>query len=92
MERPEDFVIGQGGYYKTMFVVSAEGNLWRRRNDPVDAGDFACHGAVVNPTDERITELLHRLRKARPERGRQSYATVKQTREILAAFNAEVAE
>ena len=24
-----------------------------------------------------------------PERGRQSYATVKQTREILAAFNAE---
>ena len=92
MKRPEDFVISQGGYYKSMFVVSAEGNLWRRRNDPVDAGDFACHGAVVNPTDERIAELLRRLRNARPERGRQSYATVKQTRDILMAFNAEDAE
>ena len=91
MERPEDFVLSQGGYYKSMFVVSAEGNLWRRRNDPVDAGDFAPYGAVVNPTDERIAELLRRLRNARPERGR-SYATVKQTREILAAFNAEVTE
>ncbi len=50
------------------------------------------HGEVVNPTDERIAELLRRLRKAKPERGRQSYATVKQTRDILAAFNAEVTE
>lgn len=30
MERPSDFVLGQGGYGATMFVVSAEGNLWRR--------------------------------------------------------------
>lgn len=93
MERPKDFVLRQGGYFKTMFVVSAEGNLWRRRNDPVDAGDFACHGAVVNPTEERITELLRRLRNARPERGqRKAFATVKQTREILKEFNDEVTE
>lgn len=90
MKRPEDFVFSQGGYSETMFVVSADGNLWRRRNDPVDAGDFACHGEVVNPTDERVAELLRRLRNARPERGKRSFATIKQTKEILAAFNAEV--
>lgn len=92
MERPKDTILRLGGYSKTMFVVSAEGNLWRRRNAPVDAGDFACHGAVVNPTDERIAELLRRLRNARPEMEKRSFATVKQTREILAAFNAEVTE
>lgn len=90
MSRPDDFVLGQGGYCETMFVVSAEGKLWRRRNDPVDRGDFACYGEVVNPTEERITELLRRLRNARPERGRRSFATTKQTTQILAAFNAEV--
>lgn len=92
MNRPTDFVLRQGGYCETMFVVSAEGNLWRRRNAPADAGDFACHGAVVNPTEERIAELLRRLRNARPERGKRSFATVKQTQEILAAFNAEAGE
>lgn len=92
MNRPTDFVLRQGGYCETMFVVSAEGNLWRRRNAPADAGDFACHGEVVNPTDERIAELLRRLRNARPERGKRSFATVKQTQEILADFNAEVTE
>ena len=92
MERPSEFILKQGGYCETMFVVSAEGNLWRRRNAPADAGDFACHGAVVNPTDDRIAELLRRLRNARPEMGKRSFATVKQTQEILAAFNAEVTE
>lgn len=92
MERPKDTILRLGGYSKTMFVISAEGNLWRRRNAPADAGDFACHGKVVDPTDERISELLRRLRSARPEMGKRSFATVKQTREILAAFNAEVTE
>ena len=84
-----DFIVSQGGYIETMFVVTAEGNLWRRKNDPSDPGAFGCYGAVNNPTPERCKELLQRLRNARPDRpNHRTFATVKQTREILEKFNA----
>lgn len=83
-----DFIVSQGGYTETMFVITTEGNLWRRKNAPSDPGVFACYGAVNNPTPERCKELLHRLRNARPGRpNHRTFATVKQTREILDKFN-----
>ena len=80
-----DFIISQGGYSETMFVISKEGKLWRRKNDSFDC--YACYGEVVNATPERREKLLALLRKARPERGIRSFATTKQTAEILKKFN-----
>lgn len=88
MKRPTDFELSQGCYSSTMFVISQEGKLWRRRNDPCDPGDFACHGEVKNPTEERCKKLLDLLRNARPERPpKRRFANIKQTREILQQFN-----
>ena len=89
-----DYAISHGVYTDTMFVISAEGNLYRRK--PGSANEYAKVGALTNPTDERRAALLEALRNANPDREfqqitgdirRAHYANYKQACTILNKFN-----
>lgn len=88
----KDFEIQQGawsGKRAPMFQVSNEGGVYRRRNGGI-LHDFGCYGRLAVNTEETRAEMLRRLRKAHPERGARSYATVKETPAIIKAYNAEL--
>ena len=82
----------KNGFGKTMFIVSAEGNVWRRK--PASP-DYALVGALINPTDERKAAVLEALRNANPDRNyaqitggvrKAHYANFKQAQEIVRGF------
>ena len=86
-----DYAIRMGAYSKTMFVISSEGNVYRRKPDCID--EYAKVGALENATTERREELLNALRNANPERvmlatgKKKTYANYKQAKQILDNFN-----
>ena len=89
-----DYAINHGVYTDTMFVISAEGNLYRRK--PGSANEYAQVGSLTNPTDERRAALLEAVRTANPDRMQQQitggtrnakYANYKQARAILDELN-----
>lgn len=82
----------KNGFAKNMFVVTAEGNVYRRK--PA-SNDYAFCGALANPTEERKAAVLEALRNANPERIAQQitggvrkaqYANFKQAQEIVERF------
>lgn len=82
----------KNGFGETMFIVSAEGNVYRRK--PASS-DYALCGALENPTEERKAAVLEALRNANPDRVYQQitggvaakkYANYKQAQEIVKNF------
>ena len=86
-----DFAINRGIYSETMFVISSEGNVYRRK--PACVNEYAKVGALENATAERREELLNALRNANPDRvmlatgQKKTYANYKQAKQILESFN-----
>ena len=89
-----DSEIRNGLYSETMFVISAEGTLYRRK--PGCASEYAKIGTLNNASAERREALLAALRNANSERiqpqitggvHKATYANYKQARVILDEFN-----
>ena len=89
-----DNEIRDGLYSATMFVISAEGTLYRRK--PSRVSEYAKVGTLNNASAERREALLAALRNANPERiqpqitggvRKATYANYKQARTILDNFN-----
>lgn len=90
-----DAEMKQGGGFGDIFIITAEGGVWRRRPDPIDAGDYGCYGHI-NPaidTPELRAAMLGELRTARKgnAHSKSSAANVKQTRAIVKRYNGEEA-
>lgn len=82
----------KNGFGENMFIVSAEGNVYRRK--PA-SNDYAFCGALANPTDERKAAVLEALRNANPDRNyaqitggarKAHYANFKQAQKIVKNF------
>ena len=89
-----DSEIRNGLYSATMFVISEEGTLFRRK--PGCASEYAKVGTLNNASAERREALWAAVRNANPERIRPqitgvvrkaTYANYKQARAILDEFN-----
>jgi hypothetical protein len=89
-----DSEIRKGLYSATMFVISEEGSLFRRK--PGCTSEYAKVGTLNNASAERREALLAAVRNANPERiqpqitggvRKSTYANYKQARVILAEFN-----
>lgn len=73
----------------TLFIVSDEGGVYRRRYDSA-ANDYAIVGRLAVNTADRRAAVLEALRKAHPERGtRRQFASRTESRRIVEQFNAE---